>query len=219
MSSFAAYGRLEKAIAAADVGSIRQRWEYGRRLLVDKTKSTDAENLRNGVLDGLVGAARRQGITNVGRREIQHRLQAARLYPGEAHIAYICAQYESWGALRAARFPAVQLTLDADPEPYDPRTREERARDSGQALDSIAEKAAGQLELFAYFNEEAFDELSSIAELRKHAVDLRDWTQRQANADDRRIAYVDKLSAAVGGDESKTVADANAAMSAKHGAA
>lgn len=219
MSSFAAYGRLEKAIAAADTGSIRQRWEYGRRLLVDKTKSTESENLKNGVLEGLVGAARRQGVTNVGRREIQHRLQAARLYPGEAHIAYICAQYESWGALRAAAFPPVQLPLDADPDPYDPRTREEKARDTGQALDGAAEKAAGQLELFAYFKDDAFDELSTIAELRKHAVEMREWTERQAKADDRRVAYVDKLSAAVGGDESRTWADANAALAARAGAA
>jgi hypothetical protein len=219
MSSFAAYGRLEKAIAAADTGSIRQRWEYGRRLLVDKTKSTEAENLRNGALDGLVAAARRQGIANVGRREIQHRLQAARLYPGEAHIAYICARYESWGALRTAGFPPVQLPLDADPEPFDPRTREERARDAGQVLDSAEEKAAGQLDLFAYFKDDAFDELSTIAELRKHAVDMRDWTERQAKADDRRLAYVDKLSAAVNGDESKTWADANAALTSRTGAA
>lgn len=214
MSTFAAYGRLEKAIAAADVGSIRQRWEYGRRLLVDPTKTIPGERLKEGALDELVTAGRKQGVRKLNRREIQHRLQAARLYPSEAHVAHICAQYESWGALRTAGFPPVQLPLDADVTPFDPRTPEEKARDAGQALDRAAEKAAGQLELFEHFKPDAFDELSTIAELRKHAEEMRDWTQRQLRSDNRRIAYVDRMSAAVGGDEAKTVAEAEAALDA-----
>jgi hypothetical protein len=74
MSTFAAYGRREKSIAASDFGSIRRRWEYGRALMVDDAKTTKGGNLKNGVLDKLVAAARRQGIRNVGRREIQYRL-------------------------------------------------------------------------------------------------------------------------------------------------
>lgn len=217
MSTFAAYGRLEKAIAAADTGSIRQRWEYARRLLCDRTKTTPDGRLRYGVIDGLIAAAAKQGI-KISRREIQYRFQAGRTYPSQAELAQLVAQVDSWKELIRAAFPPVELPLGSDLEPFDPRTPEERARDAGEVLDSTAEQAGGQGELFSYFRD-GFDELSTIAELRKHAVDLREWTQRQANADDRRIAYVDKLSAAVGGDESKTVADANAAMSAKHGAA
>lgn len=214
MSTFAAYGRLEKAIAAADAGSIRQRWEYGRRLLLDSTKTTEAGNLKNGVLDGLTGAARRQGIANVGRREIQYRFQAARTYPGEAHIAHARARYETWTALREAGFPAVQLPLDASAEPYDPRTAEERARDAGAQLDRAAKAAAGQLDLFEYFAPESFDELSTIAELRKYATEMSEWTARQAARDEKRLAYVDRLSVAVGGDESRTWAEAQAALDA-----
>lgn len=215
MSTFAAYGRLEKAIAAADAGSIRQRWEYGRRLLVDHSKTTESGNLKNAVIDKLLIAAKRQGIKNVNRREIQYRLQAARAYPSEAAIAQMYAQFENWWDVIRAGFPAVQLPLDADTEPFDPRTPEEKARDAGQAFDRAAEKAAGQLELFDHFKADAFDELSTIAELRKHAVEMRDWTERQLKADDRRIAYVDRMSVAVDGDESKTVAEAEAALAAQ----
>lgn len=211
MSTFAAYGRLEKAIAAADSASIRQRWEYARRLLVDPTKVTPDGNLRNGVIDALISAAARQGI-RIGRREIQYRLQAGRAYPSEAEIAQLVAQYETWKELIQAGFPVVALPLGADIEPFDPRTPEEKARDAGQMLGMAAEKAAGQLELFEHFKPEAFDELSTIAELRKHATEMREWTERQLKADDRRFAYVNRLSAAVGGDESKTAAEAEAAL-------
>lgn len=214
MSSFAAYGRLEKAIAAADTGSIRQRWEYARRLLMDRTKTTEAGNLKNGVIDGLIAAARRQGIQNVNRREIQYRLQAGKTYPSEAHITHVGARYEHWTALREAGFPAVQLPLGTDTEPFDPRTAEEKARDAGEAIDRAAQKAGGQLELFDYFNDAAFDELSTIAELRKYAVDMYEWTERQARRDRERLAYVNRLSAAVDGDESKTWIEAQAALDA-----
>lgn len=215
MGTFAAYGRLERGIGAADTGSIRQRWEYGRRLIVDRTKTTANGNLRNDVLDRLVAAGRQYGTRKFGRREIQHRLQSARTYPSEAHIAQVLAQYENWWQLIKAGFPAVQLTLDADPQPFDPRTSEERARDMGEAIDLIAGKPGGQLELFDYFKETAADELSTIAELRKYADEMSEWTQRQARRDRDRIAYVNRLSAAVGGDETKTWAEADAAMRAQ----
>lgn len=212
MSTFAAYGRLEKVIAADDIGSIRHRWEYGRRLVIDTSKTNQSGNLQHGVLDGLVTAGKRAGAKNLNRREIQHRLQAARLYPSEAHIAHICAQFESWGALRTAGFPPVQLPLDADQTPFDPRTLEEKARDAGEAFDRAAQKAGGQLELFDYFKDTAVDELSTVAELRKYAVEMCEWTDRQAKRDRERLAYVNRLSVAVGGDETKTWAEADAAL-------
>ncbi len=219
MSSFDSYGRLEKAIAAADVSSIRARWEYGLRLLLDPTKTTPAGHLRNGVADRLIAAARRHGVTNLNRRELPYRIQAAKAYPSEAHIAHARAQYETWNKLREAGFPDVQLPLDADTTPFDPRTEEERARDAGEAVDRAARKASGQLELFEYFRETVADELSTIAELRKYAADMSEWTQRQARRDRERIAYVNRLSAAVGGDESKTWAEADTALRALGGAA
>jgi hypothetical protein len=211
MSTFAAYGRLEKAIAAADTGTIRQRWEYGRRLLVDHTKTTESGNLRNGVIDGLIAAAARQGI-KIGRREIQYRLQVAKTYPSEAEIAQPVARYGSWKEAIQSGFPPAEVPLGADTTPFDPRTPEEKARDAGEALDRARAKASGQLELFDYFNDTSFDELSTIAELRKYAASMSEWTERQAKRDRERLAYVDRLSAAVGGDESKTWAEADEAL-------
>lgn len=213
MSSFAAYGRLEKAIVAADAGSIRARWEYGRRLLVDRSKTTEGGNLRNGVIDGLMGAAARQGI-RISRREIQYRLQVAKTYPSEAEIAQLVAQCDSWKEAIKSGFPALGVPLGADVTPFDPRTAEEKARDAGDVLDRASQKLGGQLELFDYFKDSSFDELSTIAELRKYADEMALWTERQARRDRERLSYLDRLSAAVGGDESKTWAEANAALEA-----
>lgn len=218
MGTFASYGRLEKAIAAADTGSIRRRWEYARRLLMDRSKTHPDGRLKHGVIDGLIAAAARQGI-KIGRREIQYRFQAGRTYQSEAEYAQLVAHFETWKEVIQAGFPAVDVPLDADLEPFDPRTPEERARDMGEAIDLIAGKASGQLELFDYFKETAADELSTIGELRKYATEMSEWTQRHARRDRERIAYVNRLSAAVGGDETKTWAEADAAMRGEGGAA
>jgi hypothetical protein len=218
MSSFAAYGRLEKGIAAADISSIRVRWEYARRLLVDRTKTTENGNLRNGVIEGLIAATARQGI-KLGRREIQYRLQVAKTYASEAEIAQLVAQCETWKDAIKTGFPGAAMPLGTDTTPFDPRTGEEKARDAGEAVDRAARRASGQLELFEYFRESVADELSTIAELRKYAVDMSEWTKRQARRDQDRLAYVDRLSAAVGGDESKTWAEASAVLNALGGAA
>lgn len=212
MSTFASYGRLEKAIAAADAGSIRARWEYGRRLLIDRTKTTAAGNLRNGVIDRLISVARRHGIQNVNRREIQYRIQAARTYPAEAHIAHVRARYENWTALREAAFPAMQLALDEDSTPFDPRTAEEKGRDAGAALDRGAEVAAGQLGLFGLFPADLFDEFSTLSELAKHVDEMAEWTARRARKDHERAGYLRSLIDAVGGDLSKTWAEADEAL-------
>jgi hypothetical protein len=214
MSSFAAYGRLEKGIAAADVGSIRQRWEYGRRLLVDRAMTTEGGNFKNGVLDRLIIAAKRQGVKNINRRELQYRRTAADAYPTEAHITQIHAQYESWWEVIRAGFPAVQLPLDADTEPFDPRTAEEKARDLGVTPEGLAEEEAGQLALFSYFPAELFDELSTLGELEKHAEEMTEWTARRARKDRERAEYVRRLLAAVNGNRNATWGEAQAALEA-----
>jgi hypothetical protein len=52
----AQYTNQERAIAAADSGSIRQRWMYGLRLLADQDKLAPAGGLRHGVTDALMAA-------------------------------------------------------------------------------------------------------------------------------------------------------------------
>lgn len=57
MSTFAAYGRLEKAMDPASE-LIYLKWLWGRRLLVDPSACTPAGHLRHGVLEQLTGEPR-----------------------------------------------------------------------------------------------------------------------------------------------------------------
>ena len=204
------YGRLDKYIAASDAGSMRRRWEYGRRLLNDSSRTTAAGNLRNGVIAGLIEEAHKAGC-KLSEREIKYRLMAGKTYPCESQIRHICASYDSWGALRSAGFPAV----DAEPgeEPYDPRTAIEKLRATEKQLAFGEPADPGQLALFEYFPDDRFDELSTLAELEKHAEEMSAWTDRRVRKDAERAAYIRSLIAAVNGDRSKTWAEADAALS------
>jgi hypothetical protein len=210
MSRFAAYGRYEKAIAAADAGTMRQRWEYGRRLLCDPLATTPDGNLRHGVMADLIDAARRRGVT-LSEREIRYRLAAGRAYPSESQILHARADFESWTALREAGFP----TIDAEPgeEPYDPRGTAEKARAVDRQL-ALGEPDPDQLVLFEYFPEDRFDTLATLAELRKYAAESAEWTERHVRKDRERFEYLDRLSVAVDGDEDKTWEEAQAALDA-----
>lgn len=207
MSTYTPYTRLERAIAAADAGSIRQRWEYGRRVLCDPAVVTAGGNLRNGVMGELVAAARKAG-RQLSEREIRYRLEAGRAYPCESQIRHAGAEYGTWTALRESGFPAV----DAEPgdEPFDPRRDGEKARTAEKQL-TLTEP--DQLALFDWFGDE-FDEFATLAALRKWAQERAEWTERHVRRDAERFAYLDQLTAAVGGDESKTWAEAQTALTA-----
>jgi hypothetical protein len=211
MSSFAAYGRYERAIAAADAGSVRQRWEYGRRLLCDPAATTPDGNLRNGVIAGLIEAAHRRG-KKLSEREIKYRLKAGKAYPCESQIRHICASYESWGALRAADFPAAGAMPGE--EPFDPRGAAEKARAIDQQLILGGLGDPAQLSLFEFFPDDRFDELTTLGELRKYAEESAERTERHARKDKERFDYLERLSAAVGGDENATWEEAQAALDA-----
>lgn len=206
---YARYLRYEKGIAATDTGGIRQRWEYGRALLVDDAMTTPAGNLRNGVIDGLVTDAKRAGL-KLSEREIQHRLQAGKAYPAEAQITHICASYETWGALRTAGFPPVEAPEDA--APFDPRQAAERARDAARDLARHGKDGDGQIALFDYFPEERFDESATLAELAKYASEMAELTERFAQRDRERFAYLNRLIDAAGGDMNATWEEAQAAL-------
>lgn len=211
MRNCAPFTRLEKVIAASDAGSIRRRWEYGRRLLVDPEFTTPAGNLRHGALADLIEAARKAG-EKLSEREIRYRLEAARAYPCDSQIRHAGADFENWTALREAGFP-TQEAGDGE-EAHDPRTPLEKARAAEKQLAFGEPGDPGQLLLFEWFPGDQFDVLATIAELRKYADDMADWTSRQAKRDRERIAYVNQLSAAVNGDESKTWEQAQAALDA-----
>ena len=207
--STARYRHMEKAIAAADSGSIRQRWEYGRLLLVDDAVTTPAGNLRNGTVERLITDAQKVGC-KLSRRELQRRLHCGNAYPTEAQLRQILAQYKNWWQLIKAGFPAVAAPPDA--EPYDPRSAPERARDAARTLARHGVAGDGQIELFDYFPGERFDEMSTLGELAKYADEMAGLTERYAKKDRERADYLRSLITAVKGDLSKTWAEAQTAL-------
>jgi hypothetical protein len=201
------YRRIEKAIAAADAGSVWERWAYGRRLLCDPS-ATDNGSLRPGKLAELIEAAHRAGV-RLAEEEILDRLAAARAYACESQISRARAVYGTWEALSEAEFP--EFGADPGELPYDPRTAAERAQ---QAERQLALGEPDQLTLFSMFPADQFSELSTLADLRKYAEDNAARTARHAEADKRRLAYVASLIEAAGGDEAKTWAEAQKALDA-----
>jgi hypothetical protein len=200
------YRSLERQIAAHDAGTIYDRWAYGRRLVCDPSATTPSGDLRPGKMTELVDAAHRAGV-RLSEEEILGRLRAATAYPCESQIARARAKCGTWEALIEAAFPECEA--DPGEQPYDPRTAAEKAR---QAERQLALGEPDQLSLFRLFPDDQFSELSTIAELRKYAAEMAAWTERQARKDADRLAYVSALADAVGGDESKTWAEAQAAL-------
>lgn len=206
MTRFSAYGRQERAIAAADTTTVHERWAFGRRLLCDPLATNPDGSLRPGVMENLIAAARARGVT-LTEAEINARLAAGRSYPCESQARRALARFESWSDLRDAGFPP----MDADPgeEPHDPRGAAERAA----AVDrQLALGDPDQLSLFEFFPDDRFDSLSTLAELRKYAAESAERTERHARKDAERFEYLGRLSDAVGGDESRTWGEAQAAL-------
>lgn len=198
----AQYVRQEKAIAAANAGGIRQRWLYGLRLLRDaEAVSESGKSLKNGVTEQLIASAKAAGL-KLSPREIQYRLQAARVYATESQIAHACAEFEDWSALRAANFPP----FDADPDepPADHRTDDERKRDHARAL------ATAMGEQGALFPLSDFEPtMTTLKDLAVYAEEMAELTERFAKRDRERQAYLDSLVEAAEGDMSMTWQDAH----------
>jgi len=211
---YSRYLQLEKYIAASDTGGIIDRWRYGRRLIEDGDATTPAGNLKHGVLDKLIAQASARGI-RISRSEINYRMQCGRAYVTEAEISTACGDFKTWSDLRAAGFPPVQVPLGAETDPFDPRGADEKRRDAAREMVRIAEEAGGQLALFDHFPADRFDKLVTLSELTKWASEMADWTERQADADRRRLAYLKDLTDAVHGDLGKTWEEAQAALDAQ----
>lgn len=207
------YLRLEKNIAASDTGGITERWRFGRGLLADDKYTTPNGNLRNGARERLIAEAAIGGY-KVSKSEIAYRLQCARAYETEAQLSTAREQFADWTSLREAGFPSVQIPLDADTGPFDPRDEDERRRDAAATLDRAAGEAAGQLSLFEYFPDDQFDSLATLAELLKYAEDSDARTKRHARKDQERFAYLKQRIDAVNGDLGKTWEEAQAALEA-----
>jgi len=210
MTRFSAYGRQERAIAAADTTTVHERWAFGRRLPCDPLATSPDGSLRPGVMESLIAAARARGVT-LTEAEIAARLAAGRAYPCESQIRRSLARFGSWSGLRDAGFPP----MDADPgeEPHDPRGAAERAAAVDRQL-ALGEYDPAQMTLFDFFPDDRFDSLSTLAELRKHAAESARRTEGHARKDRARFEYLDRLADAVDGDESKTWQEAQAALDA-----
>jgi hypothetical protein len=207
MTGFDAYGRQEKAIAAADISTTRERWEYGRRLACDPLATAPDGTLRDGVMGSLITAARRRGV-DLTEEEITARLAAGLAYPCESQIRAARRDSGSWAALCEAGFPEAEA--EPGDQPHDPRGAAERARAVDRQL-ALGEPDPEQLALFP---DDRFDILSTLADLRKYATESAERTERHARKNAERFEYLDQLSAAVNGDESRTWEEAQAALDA-----
>lgn len=212
MNARSPYGRIERAIAAADAGTAWERWLYGRRLLCDPSATDRDQNLRPGKMAELVETAARAGV-RLDEAEITARLRAASRYPCESQIRAALGEYEDWGALLDAGFPAYGT--EPGEQPYDPRTMAERAQ---QAERQLALGEPDQLALFDLFPDDRFSEVSTLADLEKYAAECRETTARFAARDRRRAEYLAELIGAAKGDMSRTWAQAQAALDAQGGA-
>jgi len=198
------YVRIERAIAAAAVSDIRERWLWGLRLLHDPDAfSSGSSQLKPGRADELVRAAKAAGL-RLTVREIQFRLQCARAYPTETQIANAGSQFESWTDLRSAGFPAYEAP-DGEPA-ADYRTEAERKHDHARAL---AEQMGEQ---GAFFPLSDFEPVTTtLKELSEYAAEMAELTARFAARDKDRADYLEQLVNAVDGDLSATWQDAHTA--------
>jgi hypothetical protein len=200
----AQYTNQERAIAAADSGSIRQRWMYGLRLLADQDKLAPAGGLRHGVTDALIAAAAKGGY-KISAREIQRRLQCARTYPTEAQIRNAITDFKSWFELIQAGFPPYEIPEGESPADW--RTQVEKDHDSARALaDLIGEQGS----LFP---------LSQFEPTEITLKHLEDYTEQQeritasfAETSRKRREYLGQLVTAVKGDMNATWAEAQTAL-------
>lgn len=199
-----AYTAAEKAIAAADTNTIRERWQYGLRLIHDQEKIAPSGGLRHGVSDALIEAARRVG-KKLSAPEIRDRMLAARTYPKESQIALAQSDFDTWNDLRNARFPAYEASPD-EPD-ADWRTTAEKAHDRAVALAALADWDTPALFPLTQFEPTE----TTLKQLIDYAAEQDAITERFAETGRKRHEQLDAMLAAVGGDESSTWADAHRA--------
>jgi len=205
------YVAQEKRIASADTNGIRERWLWGLRILRDPDCMADSGlSLRHGVTMLLIVKAAVAGI-KLGEQEIQRRIRCARTYKTEAQIREVLTDFRTWDDLARAGFPAYET--DEDEPPADHRTEVERVRDHKAAEEEAygSQPVIDGMEMFAKLDpatatvKDAFDECDKS----------EDMTANFANYDRKRRSFANRLLAAAGGDESMTIADADALLHAE----
>jgi hypothetical protein len=213
----AEYGRVERAISAADNGGIFERWRYARRLLCDSEKTTPKGNFRHGVLEKLVRASGGK----ISEREFQRRLQCGRTYPKESQIRQALADFRTWNDLHLANFPPY----DGDPDelPCNPletrelikqhETQDERFREDGQYGDGGL-FVRSENEEGALIPRDTFGDDTPLSEVDRWADDELELAARFTDRARKRRFYVDGLIKAVSGDMNATLGEAERAFHA-----
>lgn len=206
MPRYGRYLRLEKNIAASDTGGILERWRYGRELVTDRKRTTEAGNFRTGAIDEMITIGKAAGVS-LSRREIQYRAQCARAYPTETELRTARAQFADWTEFREAGFPPVELPDGVDPgDPYDPHAAD-RKPPRGTPQEPLTTSDGKRVPEFAppvRFGGDEHGPRSTIEDLYAACKESEGYTDRMAANDARRRAYVDDLRDAVGGDLTKT---------------
>ena len=190
--------KIEQAVKAADSGSIRERWRYGRMLLVDPDWTTAGGSLRD-------GRRAKLAAEGVSEREISYRLECAKTYPCESQIVHAGAEYKDWTALRNARFP--EYPKAEGERPYDPRTTSDLKSD--QDRPDILPHDFEQTELFAACKPE-----ETLLEVERYVLGQIELAGRFSERTDLRLRTFNELVKAVGGDKTRTLAEALAALAA-----
>jgi hypothetical protein len=198
------YTQIERKIAKSETGSIRDRWQYGLRLLHDPEAIAKAGGLKNGVAEQLIKIAEHHGL-KLSDREIRWRMQCARTYPTEGQFGNAITEYGTWSALIQAGFPSYPLD-PKDDKPADHRTPSERASDAARAmLDVVGAQGA----LFPLSRFEPAD--TTLKDLIGFKDEQDAITQSFIATGIRRAEYLDQLTKAVGNDLERTWLEAHQA--------
>jgi hypothetical protein len=192
---------LERKIMAADLRGIVERWRYGRRLLHDRKLTTTSGQLRPGVAESLVNAARSAGYT-LSEQEIERRLQCARVYAAEPELRRAAAAHEGWTSLVDADFPSVE-TVGADDDRGMPDGREATVGTHPEPWEQPA-LDGGDGSLFPRvirIGGAALDRDScTLMTLAAFLAGLERWADAHTRRNAERRRHLDELIEACGGD-------------------
>lgn len=196
----AQYARIERAIAAGEANTTRERWLWGLRILHDpEAIAPSGRSLRHGVAEQLIATAgvNRKGKSRLSEREIQWRLRCAREYPTESQIRSAVSDFDSWHDLVAAGFPAYEAPEGEPPADY--RNEREKRRERNRAM---ADVDSDQEALFPLADFEPAE--TPLKVLKEYTEEMAELTARFAERDRKRQAYLNRLIDAADGDLSMT---------------
>lgn len=192
---------FERGIARTEGAGIVGRIRSGAYLLADPALCTSSGHLRHGAADIIGRALVAAGQQEVPGYELRDRLQAARTYRTADQIAWATTRFQTWTALREARFPPAEGADGAQLALVD---------DGGDVVTEDGTPVQTEIAL-TLADLGRVVRLPALLTLRQVAAQTGEWADRHARygeAIDRRRHALDLLLAAVDGDEDVLVRDA-----------